>query len=220
VTVPLPRPPRVPATLRRRGLLLAVGAVALLAACTPLKAGSAAVVGEVALTETQVSDYAEEITSIAQENDLQPPAGADLNGRIVGLWVEETLTEELARREGVTVADGDVDAFLAQFSDDDLNQIAVSSGIGPSTIDRAARSQLLQQALAQKLVPAGSPEQQSAALRAALAEVATDVGVSVNPRYGSFDAKTAQVGPRLDVRLSSPQPSDSAAPQVTPTPAG
>lgn len=220
MTVSPARSPRPSWSHRRRGALLAAVAVALLAACTPVKAGSAAVVGEETLSESQVADGFQEISEIATANELPPPAAPDLNLRLVGLWVEETLTETLAEREDVTVSAGDVDEFLGQFTDEDLVQIAVSSGIGPSTIDRAAATQLLQTALAQQLAPGASVEAQGQALRAALADLAAELGVSVNPRFGSFDPETAQVGPRDETRLSSPQPADESPVPVPVVPEG
>jgi len=192
---------------RRAGAvaLTAVAAV-LLSACGGVKAGSAAVVGDSVLTESQVSEAGQEIVDIAATAELPPPAAADLNVRLVGIWVEEQLTEALADESGVSVSAGDVDAFLGQFTEDDLLQIAVSAGIGPGALDRAAQTQLLQQQLALQLVPDGTPEEQGQALRAALARTGAELGVSVNPRYAAYDATVAQVVARPDDRLSSPEP--------------
>jgi len=196
---------------RRAGAvaLTAVAAV-LLSACGGVKAGSAAVVGDSVLTESQVSEAGQEIVDIAATAELPPPAAADLNVRLVGIWVEEQLTEALADESGVSVSAGDVDAFLGQFTEDDLLQIAVSAGIGPGALDRAAQTQLLQQQLALQLVPDGTPEEQGQALRAALAQTGAELGVSVNPRYAAYDATVAQVVARPDDRLSSPEPIPSA----------
>lgn len=202
-----------PARRRRRAARAVVAAalVGLLAACTPAQAGSAAIVGESTLTQAQLGEYLQEIMDIAREHDLTAPAAGDANLQLVGTWVEESLTEELARREGVTVTDGAIDDFLAQFGDQQLAQIAVSSAIGPSTLRRAARAQLLQAQLAPLLAPDGDEQAQSLALREALSGVAADLGVSVNPRFGAFDADTAQVGPRDPERLSSPVAEDTPA---------
>lgn len=220
MTVPLLGDPRKTVVCRRAGALLAAAAVTLLGACAPLKAGSAAVVGEDTLSESQLADSFQEISDIAAANELPPPSAGEVNARLVGVWVEETLTETLAEREGVTVSATEVDSFLARFSDDDLVQIAVSSGIGPSTIERAAQTQLLQAQLAQQLAQGGTSEEQGQALRGALADLAAEVGVSVNPRFGTFDDESAQVGPRDEERLSSPQPVDEPEVPLTLTPGG
>lgn len=214
--------PRPHLSVRRLPRFLAglgVGVVALLSACTPVTAGNAAVVGESTLTLSQLSDAAQEIDDLATEKGLTAPEPSQTNLQLVGLWVEEELTDRLAAEEGVTISAGDVDAFLAQFSDDDLAQIAVTSGIPLSTIDRAARTQLLQVQLAQQLQPSGTAEEQNAALRAAMSDVAADAGVSVNPRFGAFDDKTAQVTDRDPERLSSPVSSGSPTP-TSPLPQG
>jgi hypothetical protein len=201
------------ARLRRAGALaLAALAVLLLSACGGLKAGSAAVVGDQVLTESQVSESGQEIVDIATAAELPPPATGDLTVRLVGIWVEEQLTEALAADTGVSVSAGDVDAFLAQFTEDDLRQIAVSAGIAPGALDRAAETQLLQQQLVLELAPDGTPEEQGQALRAALAETGARLGVAVNPRYAAYDATTAQVVARAADRLSSPEPTPSGDP--------
>jgi hypothetical protein len=187
-------------------VLAAVG-VLLLSGCGGMKAGSAAVVGDDVLLESSVSDSSQEILDIASANDLQAPPTADLYTRLVGIWVETQLTDALAAQEGVSVSAGDVDAFLSRLGDRELLQIAVSAGIGPSALDQAAETQLLQQQLVLQLAPGGTQEEQGAALRAALAATGAELGVSVNPRYATFDAATAQVGPRPVDRLSQPEPS-------------
>lgn len=214
MTVPTPSPaPRC----RRRSVVtvVAAAAIALLAGCTPAQAGSAAIVGDVTLTQAQLGEYLQEIMDIAHDNDLTAPDPASANLQLVGTWVEETLTEQLAEREGVTVPDGDVDDFLAQFGDHQLAQIAVSSSIGPSTLRRAARTQLLQVKLGAELAPEGNAQAQNAALRAAFSDLADEVGVSVNPRFGTFHEETAQVGPRDPERLSSPAAGDTPSPDAS-----
>ena len=191
-------------------VLAAVGML-LLSGCGGVKAGSAAVVGDDVLPESSVSDSSQEILDIAAANDLQAPPTADLNTRLVGIWVETQLTDALAVEEGVSVSAGDVDAFLSRLGDRDRLQIAVSAGIGPSALDQAAETQMLQQLLVRQLAPNGTPEEQGAALRAALAATGAELGVSVNPRYAAYDATIAQVVPRSDDRLSAPEPVPSGA---------
>jgi hypothetical protein len=195
---------------RRTGALaLTVVGALLLVGCGSMKAGSAAVVGDNSLPESSVSDSGQEILDIAANNDIQAPATADLNARLVGIWVETQLTDALAAQEGVSVTAGDVDTFLSRLGDLDVLQIAVSAGIVPSALDQAAKTQLLQQQLALRLAPNGTPEEQGAALREALAATGAELGVSVNPRYATYDAATALVGARSADGLSKPEPQPS-----------
>lgn len=209
MTVSPTHPRRSARRITRYLAVLAVGSTVALSACTPATAGNAAVVGESTLSLSQLTDARQEIDDVAADKGLDAPEPSQTNLQLVGLWVEEELTDRLAAQEGVTVSEGDVDQFLSQFSDDQLAQISVTSGIPPSAIERAARTQLLQVKLAPKLQPSGSSQEQNAALRSAMSELAAQEGVSVNPRFGAFDSKTAQVTQRDDERLSSPAPSDS-----------
>ena len=104
------------------------------------------------------------------------------------------------------MADGDIDTFLEQFDEAARLQIATEAGIPPSQIERAAQTALLRDRLAVALAPGGSQEEQSAALFDELQSTAADLGVSVNPRFGSWNATIPGVEPRLDDRLSSPAP--------------
>lgn len=186
---------------------MVVGAAVLLTGCGQVKAGSAAIVGEQVLTQAQVADVSDEVNTLAEEAEIQAPLPqAELNQRIVALWIDEVLTEQLATEQQVEVADGDIDTFLEQFDEAARLQIATEAGIPPSQIERAAQTALLRDRLAVALAPGGSQEEQSAALFDELQSTAADLGVSVNPRFGSWNATIPGVEPRLDDRLSSPAP--------------
>ena len=78
-----------------------------------------------------------------------------------------------------------------------------------SGVDDAARVFLIQQALAEKLAPGKSTTEQATVLQKYFADLSKEIGVSVSPRYGSWDAaKVAVVAPLND--LSSPAASASA----------
>lgn len=189
-------------TPRIAGVVL--GTALLLTGCGQVKAGSAAIVGEDVLTEAQVAEVSEEVNTVVSEADAEvalPPA--ELNQRIVALWIDEVLTERLAAKQQVEVAAGEVDTFLEQFDEASRLQIASEAGIPPSQIERAAETALLRDKLALALAPDASQEEQTAALFDALKVTSDDLGVSVNPRFGSWDATIPGVGARDDSRLSS-----------------
>jgi len=212
----------------RRCVALAAGALAVvtLTGCGgAIKAGSAATVGDDALSDGAVSDIADEVDAVvagAEGGQALPPDEVYL--RIVALWVDMEITEALAAAEDVTVTDGEVDAFLEQFDEAALAQIAAGSAIPASQLDRAAQTVLLQQALAAQLAPGAKPEEQRQALSEAKAETAADLGVSVNPRFGSWDptgeGETGPgVKPRDDDRLSQlAVPDEPVSPPAPPVP--
>jgi hypothetical protein len=212
---------------RRRivALTAATGALLLLTGCGgAIKAGSAATVGDDTLSESAVSDIADEVNAIAAAGEIDQalPAG-EVYLRIVALWVDMEITEALAEAEDVTVTDAEIDAFIAQFDDAQLAQIAAGSAIPTSQLERAARTVLLQQKLPTELAPGANPAAQKRALSAAKTETAAELGVSVNPRYGSWDpVGVFKTGPgvksRDTHRLSEPAVTEPVHPVAPPTP--
>ncbi len=214
-------------TLRRRGLALAAGVMTLvtLTGCGGvIKAGSAATVGDDALSESTVSDIADEVNAIAAAGEIDQalPAG-EVYVRIVATWVDMEITEALAAAEDVTVTDAEIDAFISQFTDTDLAQIAAGSAIPASQLERAAQTLLMQQKLAIELAPDANTAAQKRALSAAKTETAADLGVSVNPRYGSWDPiGVFKTGPAVKARdshrLSEPAVPEPVHPVPPPSP--
>ena len=207
---------------RRRVFAVAASALcfAVLAGCGTIKAGSAAIVGDEQLSQVDVTDVAEEVDAelAAAGLELAIPAN-EVPLYIVASWVDATLVEELASDEGVTVTPGELDAFLADFDEAQRAQLVADRALPPSQLDRAVRAFLMQQKLAAQLAPGAGPEEQTAALRDAMSETAEELGVSVNPRFGSWDPAIPGVVPPSDDRLSSvdapvEQPSAPLVPAV------
>ncbi len=204
---------------RRVAVVATAAALLFLTACTPMKSGSAAIVGDQSLTEAQVGDTADEVNSVVANADAELSLSpADLNQRIVSMWVDEALTEELASDEGVTASDADVDQFLSQYDQAQRLQIVTQAGIPPSQLPRAAKTVVLRNKLADELTPNGSQQEKTAALAAALVKTADDLGVSINPRFGKWNPTIPGVEPRATDRLSTLAGAATASPQPSPGP--
>jgi hypothetical protein len=203
----------------------AVGALAL-SACGPIKAGSAATVGDETLSQSAVASTSEEIDTVVAEAKLDSTLPPDqVNLSIVALWIDGQVTDAIAAEEGITVTDAEIDTFLEQFDDEARVRIAAEGAIPPSQLESAARTAVLRQKLQPALAPDGTPEEQSAALLEAITTTSADLDISVNPRFGSWDSCASGgaegqpcvpgVVPREDARLSSPsapdQPSEPPA---------
>jgi len=198
-------------------LLLAVTVGLALTACGPLKAGSAATVGDESLPEASVATASAEIDAVLAAADAAaalPPE--QVNQRVVGLWVDGQITEALAAAEGVDVTQGEVDRFLEQFDEQARVDITVQAAIPPTQLDSAARTALLRNALAVQLAPDGTPEEQSQVLNEALAATAADLGVSVNPRFGAWNPAVPGVEARAADRLSTPVKSEEPVDPLVP----
>jgi hypothetical protein len=200
------------------GLLLVTAASILaLTACGPIKAGSAATVGDESLAESTVATTSEEVDAVIADAGATAALPPDqVNQRIVAQWVDGQIVGALAAAQDVAVTDGDIDRFLEQFDEKARVDITSQAAIPPSQLDFAARTALLRNELAKKLAPDGTADEQSVALNKALVLTAKGLGVSVNPRFGTWNPTIPGVEARSADRLSTPVKSDAPVNPLAP----
>lgn len=192
---------------RRLRVALAVSAigVVLLSGCATQKAGSAAVAGDERLTETQLTDLFVELDGLYEANpDAQPLPNDQLTISVLSWWINEQLIGAVAEEEGLTATQAQIDEVLGA-DQEQRDAISLGNGIPPSRLEAAAEVFVLSSALTESLTePGATPEETDAALVALIQETADELGVSVNPRFGSWNSQTVSVEPRNPERLSSP----------------
>ncbi len=196
---------------RLRTAVRAAGAAALvvvLAACAN-NAGSAIVVGSQSVSDATISSQVDEVYQVFQDNakNVQLQGASFDRGAATASTVDrltrQLLLEEAARREGVTVTQGQVDTIIsqtieAQFSGDRTGleiALAGQQNIPPSQINDFARAFLLTDALGKKLAPGADGTAQQQAVVDYLVKLGDEIGVDVAPRFGTWDPKQAQLGP-------------------------
>ena len=177
----------------RRATVAGVLSVAALAGCgiDGLPAGTAATVGGTSISTDEVQELA-----TALSGGEEPPRDERVQGQrqATTVLVQAELLERLARRQGVEVTQGQVEAQVAEVeSDPAALQAAQAQGISREVLPLAVRLQLLQEAV----LSGAAPDQVPTLLR----DVAEEVGVQVDPRLGEFD--DGQVVPAPD-ELSTP----------------
>lgn len=192
---------------RRLRAVLAASAIAvlLLSGCGTQKGGSAAVAGDERLTESQLTDLFDELDALYDANpEAQRLPDDQLTLSVLSWWVNEQLIGAIAEQEGLTATQTQVEEVLGA-DQEQQDAIALSNGIPPSRLPAAAEVFVLSNALTESLSADGaSPEEANAALLALLQETADDLGISVNPRFGSWNSDAVAVEPRDPERLSSP----------------
>lgn len=216
---------------RLRTAVRAAGAAALvvvLAACAN-NAGSAIVVGSQSVSDATVSSQVDEVYQVFQDNskNVQLQGASFDRGAATASTVDrltrQLLLEEAARREGVTVTQGEVDTIIsqtieAQFSGDRTGleiALAGQQNIPPSQINDFARAFLLTDALGKKLAPGADGTAQQQAVVDYLVKLSDEIGVDVAPRFGTWDPQQAQLGPVDDDLSQLP-----GVPSAEATPAG
>ena len=207
---------------RCRGLVLALSVVAVLAlsGCSTQKSGAAAVAGDQRLTEAQMSDLFDELDALYGANpDAQRLPNDQITLSVLSWWVNEQLLNAIADDRDLSVTPTEVDQVLGS-DPEQQKTISLTNGIPPSRLPDAARVYVLSQALTDSLTADGASAQEAdKELTALLQQTADDLGVSVNPRFGSWNAEAVAVEPRNPDRLSSPAPGTSP-PQLDVPPQG
>lgn len=209
----------------RTAAALALAVVAL-AACGTGQAGSASVVGASSVRDADVAAAVTELRG--QLAGVAGAAGAPafdiaaVTSRNVERLTRHLLLDAAARAKGIAVSQGDVDEIVAstvtaQFGGDrtkfDL-ALAGQESVPASAVVDYARDFLLQRSLRQKLAPGGTDEAQGKAVTDYLATLSSSLGVTVAPRFGTWDVGSGALGPvpndlsrpAAAVTSSSPRP--------------
>ena len=204
--------------MRRGGRAAGAGAALFLAAAVlaasgcagPIPAGSAAIVGEDRVTTDALAGQVAEIQrGLGQPVDT-PDEG--LLRSVLQRMIVVELVEVAAERQGIDVPQGEVDAAIltaeAQLgSREAIDESLLQSNVPPSELERWIRFNLLIEALARSLVPEAPPEQQQAALFEYVVATGEEIGVTVSPRFGTWNPADLQIGPTptdLSIVPSSP----------------
>jgi hypothetical protein len=192
---------------RRFRVALAVSAIGVLvlSGCATQKAGSAAVAGDERLTQAQLADLFDELDGLYDANaEAQRLPDDQLTLSVLSWWINEQLFGAVADEEGLSATQAQIDEVLGA-DQEQRDAISLGSGIPPSQLDAAAEVFVLSSALTESLAePGATPEETDAALVALLQQTADDLGISVSPRFGTWNPETVSVEPRDPERLSSP----------------
>jgi hypothetical protein len=211
----------------RKSLKAAVSVLAAgtaLAACGPLKPGAAAVIGHDRITvsklDSAVSQWKKElpahpdaqqiVASSGQQGQQVPFDPSTPRRSALYQLIEIRAWDQVAREKNLTVTQGQVDAFVASKGGrGGLDSYVLAEGLPTSYDDAFARSLLIQQLMLQRYgvnPNAQATPQTQAQVQKLLADYAgakKHLGITVNPRFGTFDDKSMQLGP-VCPRLSTP----------------
>ena len=192
---------------------VSVAALALaVSACGPLHEGAAATVGSSRISVAALNAAVAKATATPTAD-----APADRTGTVqssLTALIQGDLIADGAKAKGVTVTEADIQSFLAtqrQTNGSDEGT-AQANGIAFADLHQAVYEALLLNKLI-AAVGAGVTDQtaQQQALTTYLGKVATQEGISVNPRYGQWNAAQFDVIPGNAFSSGSPAPSASAS---------
>lgn len=197
---------------RKCQVMLAAGLVvagAAISGCSPNLAGSAAVVGDVRISDEQLTQEAQQVTSA-----LQIDQSDRVNQVILDRMIRQIIFNEMAAEQGIDITQGQLDQFIADTAkqlggETQLENQLMQSGVPGPAIQSFAKTYLQQQALAQKLAPGKTADQQGQALGETAMQISQAMNTQVSPRFGTWDTDNLSVG-AVPNDLSAPLPSSAS----------
>jgi len=180
--------------------ITAAVATFLLAGCSQV--GAAATVGDTKITQATVQASVDAILSERAKVDttqMQLETGSTLNVSQLRFHLLGTLLRELGQELKLNVTKAEIDSRRASILEQVGGEAAlpnalVNAGIAPQDLDRYIEAIAYSDKISQKLTAAGVTEDQlGQEIQKLVVAKAKEIGVTVNPRYGKWDAITADV---------------------------
>jgi len=211
---------------------VALGAGLALTACSPVKMGAAAVVGDQRITLATLDT---EITNLSQTAKQYPGivqlSQAQETQETLTWLVRFQINEELARQAGITVSTAQAQKALAQIysaakseaqaqgvPNVTLNLILAANGIPPNMSAELGRWQAIENQFILQAnggtVPTTTSAQSAttAKLQKAQCVAAKTLNIEINPQYGRLDYSNYQVVPAPGTVSRSAGPAPTASP--------
>ena len=214
---------------------VALGAGLVVTACSssPVKFGSAAIVGDQRITlatldgeVTNLSQAVEQYKSTVQLTQAQQTQ------QTLSWLIRFKINEELARQAGITVTDAQADAALAEIyaaakasaeqqgiKNPSLDLILAANGIPPNLAHEVGRYQAINEEFAKQANGGQEPTSTSAQtatsakLTKAQCQAAKALNIQVNPQFGQLNYNQLSIvaAPGTVFRTAGPAPTASAS---------
>jgi hypothetical protein len=197
----------------KKFLAIIAATALLLTGCSQV--GAAATVGDTKITQATVQGSIDSILSERAKVDtsqMQLEIGESLNRSQLRFHLLSKLLRALGEELKIEVTKAEIDTRRASIIEQvggttGLPAALVSAGIAPADLDTYIEAISFSDKISQALIAAGVTEDQiGAQIQKLVIAKSNEVGVTVNPRYGKWDPKVADV-----------VANDSASSAVTPS---
>lgn len=192
---------------------IAVATALLLTGCSQV--GAAATLGDTNITQATVQGSIDSILAERAKVDttqMQLETGESLNRGQLRFHLLSALLRAVGEELKLTVTKAEIDTRRASIVDQvggasALPNALVNAGIAPADLDTYIEAISMSDKISQALVASGvAQDQVGVELQKLVVAKAKELGVSVNPRYGKWNAETADI-----------QAADPASTAVTPS---
>lgn len=192
--------------MKLRLLAVIVLSSAALTACadTPKLAGSAVIVNGNAITSAEVAQRVDKVRVQIQNTDpallQEVPSLIQINQRVVDHFILVSLISEFVEREGINITANDVEKYreeiFAQYTQPAIEAQLVSRNAVPADdVDGFMYEILAQRALMEKIAPGGDTQTRTNALIDYVSNLSKEIGVELNPRFGTWDPSNLKSTP-------------------------
>jgi SurA N-terminal domain len=197
----------------KKFLAIIAATALLLTGCSQV--GAAATVGDTKITQATVQGSIDSILSERTKVDtsqMQLETGESLNRSQLRFHLLSKLLRALGEELKIEVTKAEIDTRRASITEQvggaaSLPNALVSAGIAPADLDTYIEAISFSDKISQALIAAGVTEDQvGAEIQKLVVAKSNELGVTVNPRYGKWDPKVADV-----------VANDSASSAVTPS---
>lgn len=174
----------------------------LLAGCSNMD--SAATVGE---QEIALSDLQSQVDSILAERELvdtsqmQLVEGEELTRNQLSFMISNLVINAIADEEKIQVTKSDIDSYRIEVIQNIGGEAAlpttlVNAQIAPETLEDVLRRDLILRRISDAASQTGADESMvSQIIRKMVTDKATELGIVVNPRYGTWDKENFAIVP-------------------------
>ncbi len=178
----------------------------LLVGCSSQNPGTAAYVGERRITVAELDQYLAELREILpiETNDRGSTQIRTVLALIIIGEIIETAQREANAQVDQTLVSSDYQALEQDVGGKEaLDLFAANRDVPPSLIYKVLEQNRAIEAVGKALSPNDTPNDQSDEASAYILELAEKIQITVNPRYGSWNAQDGSISPPANV-LSEP----------------
>jgi peptidyl-prolyl cis-trans isomerase SurA len=177
-----------------------LGACAVLAACGPVQAGAAAIVGDQRISVSSLDTQVSNLKTAAKPYSQLPITTAEMPTAVLSWLIRFAVMDQVAATNGITVSQSQSEAALAslksvatqnQFSS--TAELLIANGIPPQLFPEVGQWEAQQTAYALKLnngkPPSTTAEQNafSTAISKSQCQAAKSLNIKVSPQFGRLD---------------------------------
>jgi uncharacterized protein (DUF2164 family) len=181
-------------------IITPVLAILLLTSCASMSSGVS--VGETNYSGQQIQKVVDEILSARKDIDttaMQLTQGPELLRDQAQFLIVTALLDEIAKEKNIVVTKADVAARRADIvinvgGESELPTALVGANLAASNLDAYLKVLIISERLDAFFINSGTPEAEAPALVAKeVTDMATKLGVEVNPKYGKWNPTNASI---------------------------